>query len=128
MENRGTSAGSGRVNIIDPCWAATAELLTLFLLRQGVAIGLDAARCLLAGIITDTRAFEFDATTARTLLAGAHLRGCGAGPEAIIKPMYRPKPLPQPPPSAPPLPPPLGNPPQGRLHRARYPPSHFPTT
>jgi phosphoesterase RecJ-like protein len=88
-----TSAGCGRVNIIDPVSAATAELLTLFLLWRGVELSLDAACCLLAGIITDTRSFEFDATTVRTLAAGAYLVGCGAVPEAIIKPMYRMKPL-----------------------------------
>jgi phosphoesterase RecJ-like protein len=93
MDHHVTSTGFGRVNIIDPPSAATAELVTLFLLRQGVAIGLDAARCLLAGIITDTRSFEYDATTPRTLLAGAYLVGRGAVPEAIIKPMYRMKPL-----------------------------------
>lgn len=87
-----TSAGCGKVSIIDPISAATAELLTLFLLYRGVAISLDAARCLLAGIITDTRSFEFDATTARTLTAGAYLVGRGAVPEDIIKPMYRMKP------------------------------------
>src|SRR5262249_106159 len=63
------------------------------LLSQGVEITLDAARCLLAGIITDTRSFEFDATTERTLLAGGYLVGCGAVPETIIKPVYRMKPL-----------------------------------
>jgi bifunctional oligoribonuclease and PAP phosphatase NrnA len=90
-----TSAGCGQVNIIDPLSAATAELLTLFLLNRGVAIPLDAAKCLLAGIITDTRAFEYDATTARTLAAGAYLVSCGAVPQDIIKPMYRMKPLAQ---------------------------------
>lgn len=88
-----TSAGCGEVNIVDPVSAATAELLTLFLLNRGVAIGRDAAQCLLAGIITDTRSFEFDATTPRTLTAGAYLVGCGAVPETIIKPMYYMKPL-----------------------------------
>ncbi|MGH2516535.1 MAG: DHH family phosphoesterase, partial [Ktedonobacterales bacterium] len=67
--------------------------LTVFLLNRDVAIGTDAAKCLLAGIITDTRSFEFDATTARTLTAGAYLVGQGAVPDAIIKPMYRLKPL-----------------------------------
>src|SRR5262249_56168829 len=71
----------------------TAELLTLFLLNRGIAIGLAAAQCLLAGIITDTRSFEYDATTARTLTAGAYLVGCGAVPEAITTPMYHLKPL-----------------------------------
>src|SRR5262249_20279493 len=93
LDHHLTSTGCGRVNIIDPAAAATAELLTLLLLNRGVTIGLEAAQCLLAGIITDTRSFEFDATTARTLAAGAYLVGCGAVPEAIIRPMYRLKPL-----------------------------------
>ena len=93
MDHHVTSNGCGKVNIIDPKSAATAELLTLFLLRHGAEIGADAARCLLAGIITDTRSFEFDATTSRTLLAGAYLVGCGAVPDEIIKPVYRIQPL-----------------------------------
>jgi len=88
-----TSTGCGRVNIIDPISAATAELLTLFLLNRGVGISAAAAQCLLAGVITDTRSFEFDATTPRTLMAGAYLVGCGGVPESIIKPMYRMKSL-----------------------------------
>lgn len=93
MDHHITSHGIGACAIIDVPSAATAELLTLFLLNRGVAIGPEAAVCLLAGIITDTRAFEFDATTDRTLMAGAYLVACGAVPEAIIKPMYRMKPL-----------------------------------
>jgi phosphoesterase RecJ-like protein len=88
-----TSTGCGQVSIIDPVSAATAELLTLFLLNRRIPIGLDAAKCLLAGIITDTRSFEFDATTARTMEAGAYLVGLGAVPDEIIKPMYRLQPL-----------------------------------
>jgi phosphoesterase RecJ-like protein len=93
LDHHRTSLGCGRVNIIDVASAATAELITVFLLNRGVAIGRDAAVCLLAGIITDTRSFEFDATTARTLEAGAYLVGRGAVPVEIVKPMYRMKPL-----------------------------------
>ena len=93
IDHHVTSAGCGRVNIIDPVSAATAELLTLLLLNRGVEIGIEAAKCLLAGIITDTRSFEFDATTPRTMTAGAYLVGQGAVPDDIIKPMYRMKPL-----------------------------------
>jgi bifunctional oligoribonuclease and PAP phosphatase NrnA len=93
IDHHVTSRGFGRVNIIDTRAAATAELLTLFLLHRGVPIERDAAVCLLAGIITDTRAFEFDSTTPRTLEAGAYLVGRGAIPADIIKPMYRMKPL-----------------------------------
>jgi phosphoesterase RecJ-like protein len=95
LDHHVTSTGCGAVSVIDPTSAATAELLTLLLLNRGITIDLDAARCLLAGIITDTRAFEFDATTERTLAAGAYLVGRGAQPEDIIKPMYRMKPLAQ---------------------------------
>jgi phosphoesterase RecJ-like protein len=93
MDHHVTSKGCGRVNIIDVPSAATAELLTLFLLNRGVPIEREAAICLLAGIITDTRAFEFDATTPRTLEAGAYLVSRGAVPADIIKPVYRMKPL-----------------------------------
>lgn len=93
MDHHVTSRGCGRVNVIDVPSAATAELLTLFLLNRGIAIDRETASCLLAGIITDTRAFEFDATTARTLAAGAYLVARGAIPERIIKPFYRMKPL-----------------------------------
>jgi len=95
LDHHVTSAGCGQVSIIDPTSAATAELLTIFLLNRGVAIGPEAAKCLLAGIITDTRSFEYDATTTRTLAAGGYLVGCGAVPQDIIKPMYRMKPLAQ---------------------------------
>lgn len=93
LDHHVTSRGCGRVNIIDVPSAATAELLTLLLLNRGVAIDEVTATCLLAGIITDTRAFEFDATTARTLLTGAYLVARGAVSERIIKPFYRMKPL-----------------------------------
>ena len=95
IDHHATSTGCGLVNIIDTASAATAELLTLLLLNRGVAIDQDTAMCLLAGIITDTRSFEFDATTERTLTAGAYLVGRGAIPEAIIKPMYQLKPFPK---------------------------------
>jgi phosphoesterase RecJ-like protein len=89
MDHHVTSTGCGQVNIIDVASAATAELLTLWLAQEAIPITTDAAKCLLAGIITDTRAFEFDATTARTLLVGAYLMERGAVPIDVIKPMYR---------------------------------------
>lgn len=93
IDHHASSHGCGAVSIIDVASAATAELLTLLLLARAVPIERDAATCLLAGIITDTRAFEFTSTTARTLAAGAYLVSRGAVPAEIIKPVYRYKPL-----------------------------------
>ena len=96
IDHHVTSApGCGQVNIIDVPSAATAEILTLMLMQLGVAISRDAAVCLLTGIITDTRSFEFSATTPRTLEAAAHLMRAGAVPEQIVKPVYRINPLPK---------------------------------
>jgi bifunctional oligoribonuclease and PAP phosphatase NrnA len=89
IDHHVTSSGCGEVNIIDPSAAATAELITLWLSQVGWEINEQSARCLLAGIITDTRSFEFDATTSRTLLVGSYLMERGAVPIDIIKPMYR---------------------------------------
>ena len=95
IDHHVTSEGCGQVNIIDVASAATAEIITLMLMQPGVALSRDAAVCLLTGIITDTRAFEFSATTPRTLEAAAHLMRAGAVPAEIVKPVYRINPLPK---------------------------------
>ena len=95
IDHHVTSQGCGQVNIIDVPSAATAEILTLMLMQLGVALSYEAAVCLLTGIVTDTRAFEFSATTPRTLEAAAHLMRAGAVPAEIVKPVYRMKSLPK---------------------------------
>jgi len=93
LDHHVTSSGCGQVSIIDVQSAATAELITLLLLQLGVSILRDAAVCLMTGIITDTRAFEYSATTPRTLEVAAHLMRAGAVPAEIVKPVYRVTPL-----------------------------------
>jgi phosphoesterase RecJ-like protein len=93
LDHHLSSHGIGAYTIIDVPSAATAELLTIILANRGITIGREAAICLLAGIITDTRSFEFEATTERTLTAGAYLVSLGAVPQDIVKPMYRVQPL-----------------------------------
>lgn len=88
-----TSSGCGQVNIIDVASAATAEVITLMLIQLGVGLSREAAVCLMTGIITDTRAFEYSATTPRTLEVAAHLMRAGAVPAEIVKPVYRITPL-----------------------------------
>jgi phosphoesterase RecJ-like protein len=95
LDHHVTSPGCGQVNIIDVASAATAEVITLMLMQLDVSISRDAAVCLLTGIITDTRAFEFSATTPRTLEVAAHLMRAGAVPADIVKPVYRINPLPK---------------------------------
>jgi bifunctional oligoribonuclease and PAP phosphatase NrnA len=88
-----SSSGCGRVNIIDPEAAATAELLVLFQQQAELPLSRDAAVCLLAGIITDTSSFQFTNTTPRTMEVAASLLRAGAIPETIVRPVYRTRPL-----------------------------------
>jgi phosphoesterase RecJ-like protein len=93
LDHHLTSSGCGQISIIDVASAATAELITLLLMQLGISISQEAAVCLLTGIITDTRAFEYSATTPRTLEVAAHLMRAGAVPAEIVKPVYRTTPL-----------------------------------
>jgi bifunctional oligoribonuclease and PAP phosphatase NrnA len=84
-----SSSGCGRVNIVDPIAAATAELLVLFQQQAGLPLNRDAALCLLTGLITDTHSFQYTNTTARTMEVAAALLRAGAVPETVVKPLYR---------------------------------------
>src|SRR6266849_1335878 len=90
-----SSSGCGRVNIIDPIAAATAELLVLFQQQAGLPLNRDAALCLLTGLITDTNSFQFTNTTPRCLEVAAELLRAGAIPETVVQPIYRTHPLAQ---------------------------------
>ncbi len=90
-----SSGGCGKVNIIDPTSAATAELLVLFQQQAELPMNRDAALCLLTGIITDTSSFQFTNTTSRTMNVAANLMRHGVIPETIVQPIYRTRPLPQ---------------------------------
>lgn len=90
-----SSHGCGRVNIIEPSTAATAELLVLFQQQARLPLNKDAAICLLTGLITDTASFQYPSTTARTMEAGAVLLKAGAVAETIVKPIFRTRPLAQ---------------------------------
>ncbi|HLX58748.1 MAG TPA: DHH family phosphoesterase [Ktedonobacteraceae bacterium] len=95
LDHHITSDGCGQVNIIDPISSATAELLVLFQQQARLPLNLDAAVCLLTGIITDTSSFQFTNTTPRTLEAAAILLRAGAIPETVVQPIYRTRPLAQ---------------------------------
>ena len=90
-----SNSGCGKVNIIDPISAATAELLVLFQQQAELPINRDAALCLLTGIITDTSSFQFTNTTPRTMEVAAYLMRQGVIPETVVQPMYRTRPLAQ---------------------------------
>jgi phosphoesterase RecJ-like protein len=90
-----SSDGCGQVNIIDTTAAATAELIVLFQQQAGLPLNRDAALCLLTGLITDTRSFQFTNTTPRSFEVAALLLRAGAIPETVVQPIYYTRPLAQ---------------------------------
>jgi phosphoesterase RecJ-like protein len=90
-----SSDGCGEVNIIDPKAAATAELIVLFQQQAELPLDRDAALCLLTGLITDTRSFQFTNTTPRSFEVAALLLEAGAIPETVVQPIYHTRPLAQ---------------------------------
>lgn len=90
-----SSNGCGQVNIIDTKAAATSEIIVLFQQQAGLPLNRDVAVCLLTGLITDTRSFQFTNTTPRSLEVAALLLRAGAIPETIVQPIYRTRPLAQ---------------------------------
>ena len=90
-----SSNGCGQVNIIDTKSAATAEIIVLFQQQAGLLLNRDAALCLLTGLITDTRSFQFTNTTPRSFEVAALLLRAGAIPETVVQPIYHTRPLAQ---------------------------------
>lgn len=93
IDHHVSSNGCGQVNIIDPTMAATAEMLALFQQQAGLPLNLEAATCLLTGLITDTGSFQYSNTTPRTVRTAALLLETGANPEKVIQAVFHSRPL-----------------------------------
>ena len=73
---------------VDPQAAATAALVYEIALGNDWTLTRDAARSLYVGILTDTGAFRFSNTDARTLRTAAALLETGLDPEGIYLDIY----------------------------------------
>ncbi|MGE0353357.1 MAG: bifunctional oligoribonuclease/PAP phosphatase NrnA [Gemmatimonadales bacterium] len=73
---------------VDPSAAATAELVYEFAIANRWPVEKSAARAMYVGILTDTGAFRFSNTDARTLRTAASLLELGLNPEEIYLEVY----------------------------------------
>lgn len=74
IDHHRTNPGFGTVNVIDPDASATAELVFRLIERMGGGLDADVAACLYAGLVTDTGAFQYEATSPEILRIAAKLR------------------------------------------------------
>ncbi|MFQ5340080.1 MAG: bifunctional oligoribonuclease/PAP phosphatase NrnA [Anaerolineae bacterium] len=93
VDHHVTNTQFGDVVLLDPDAAATSEILYLLFDWLDMPLTLDAATCLLTGIVTDTRSFRTSNTTSRVLQVAALLMQAGAPLTNIAQQVYEAKPL-----------------------------------
>ena len=85
IDHHVSNPGFGDVQVLDPGVEATVVLAHKILEALGVPVDVDIARCLYAGLVTDTRGFRTAGESAHLLAAA--LVAAGVEPEALVRPM-----------------------------------------
>ena len=73
IDHHPSFTGFGKIHLVDPAAAATAELALEFIDRLNVKVTPEIATVIYAGLATDTGSFKFQSTTAQTLRTAARL-------------------------------------------------------
>ncbi|WP_232662501.1 DHH family phosphoesterase [Pseudonocardia sp. TRM90224] len=85
IDHHRSNPGFGDVQVLDPTADATVVLVHEVLVAMGVEIDTDIARCLYAGLVTDTRSFRFAGPASHRL--AAELVETGMDTEALVRPI-----------------------------------------
>jgi phosphoesterase RecJ-like protein len=83
LDHHGTNPGFGDVQVLDPAAEATAVVAHRLLVEMGALIDPDVARCLYAGLVTDTRGFRAAGSGAYRL--AAELVEAGVEPAVLTR-------------------------------------------
>jgi len=84
IDHHKSNKGYGFVNLIDGKCVSTCEMLFLLFQDWGIDINSNIATTLLTGIIADSGAFRYPATTGKTLNIAAKLMESGADKDKIV--------------------------------------------
>ncbi len=79
---------AGRLELIDPAAAATAELVYDVLQETGEPMEVGAARALYVGLVTDTGSFRYSNSSPRSHRVAAALIESGAEPGDLYRPLF----------------------------------------
>lgn len=85
IDHHASNPGFGDVQVLDASAEATVVLVHRVLVAMGVPLDADIARCLYAGLVTDTRGFRTAGESAHRL--AADLVAAGVDPEPLIRPI-----------------------------------------
>lgn len=85
IDHHASNPGFGDVQVLVPEAEATVVLAYRVLVAMGQPLDVDVARCLYAGLVTDTRGFRTAGSDAH--LMAAELLATGLDPEALVRPI-----------------------------------------
>jgi bifunctional oligoribonuclease and PAP phosphatase NrnA len=85
LDHHASNPGFGDVQVLDPQAEATVVLAYEVLAAMGVPLDADVARCLYAGLVTDTSGFRRAGASAHRL--AAELVAAGVDPEGLVRPL-----------------------------------------
>lgn len=85
IDHHVSNPGFGDVQVLVPGAEATVVLAHRVLVAMGAELDLDVARCLYAGLVTDTRGFRSAGPAAHRMAAA--LLETGLDPESLVRPM-----------------------------------------
>jgi phosphoesterase RecJ-like protein len=85
IDHHASNPGFGTVQVLDPAAEATVLLVHRVLVAMGAPVDADVARCLYAGLVTDTRGFRTAGPRAHRL--AAELIEAGVAPPQLTRPL-----------------------------------------
>lgn len=85
IDHHVSNPGFGDVQVLDPTAEATVVLVRRVLAALGAPLDVDIARCLYAGLVTDTVGFRTAGAAAHRL--AAELVSAGVEPETLVRPL-----------------------------------------
>jgi bifunctional oligoribonuclease and PAP phosphatase NrnA len=85
IDHHASNPGFGDVQVLDTSAEATVVLVHRVLVAMGVHVDADIARCLYAGLVTDTRGFRTAGESAHRL--AAELVAAGVDAEGLVRPL-----------------------------------------
>jgi bifunctional oligoribonuclease and PAP phosphatase NrnA len=85
IDHHASNPGFGDVQVLDPRAEATVVLVHRVLVAMGEPLDADIARCLYAGLVTDTRGFRTAGAAAHRM--AADLLAAGVDAEAMVRPL-----------------------------------------
>ncbi|HEY6567984.1 MAG TPA: bifunctional oligoribonuclease/PAP phosphatase NrnA [Actinomycetota bacterium] len=88
IDHHRSNDGLGTIALVDPDASSTCEMVFRLIEAMGGGMSDETAKCLYAGLVTDTGKFQYEATTPETLRLAARLREHPFDHTGLVQALY----------------------------------------